>query len=379
MPAPYPAPIRSAIEPVNQLIRSVLPLVGGIPSIPSTSLRFWCWVHAQLRIFLCAVMAIAGMGLFSPGFAADTVTRNPVYYRSVKVEGLSIFYRESGPTDAPTLLLLHGFPSSSRMYEPLLRSLSSQYHVVAPDYPGFGFSDAPPVESFDYTFDHLATIVDGFTQALRLNHYVVFMQDYGGPVGMRLVIAHPERVRGIIVQNAVSHNEGLGPLWAKRREYWANRAENEQALRAAFFSLATTKQRHIGSNPNPEQVDPDRWTDEFAFLSRPGEADIQANLFYDYRTNVASYPAWGAWLREHHPPSLVLWGKYDPSFQVDEVAAFQQDVPQAETHILEAGHFAIQDDPEEVSRLVGHFLHRLPTMPFPVGCGLCLKKTHIQQ
>ncbi|WP_341963935.1 alpha/beta hydrolase [Pseudomonas sp. RC10] len=298
------------------------------------------------------------MSLSDSSHAATNAETNPVHYRTVQVDGLSIFYRESGPSNAPTLLMLHGFPSSSRMYEPLLRSLSTQYHVIAPDYPGFGHSDAPSASAFQYTFDHLATIVEHFTETLGLKRYVLVMQDYGGPIGMRLAVAHPERVQAIIVQNAVSHEEGLGPLWVKRREFWANRAANEQALRGAFLSLATTKQRHIGSNPNPESVDPDRWVDEFGFLSRPGQADIQTDLFYDYRTNVASYPAWGAWLREHQPRTLILWGKYDPSFQVDEVAAFQRDVPKAEAHILDAGHFAIQDDPEEISRLVKHFLHR---------------------
>lgn len=322
-----------------------------------TNARCRCLPYRRL-FFSMAVMAT--MFLINPSYGADVTSNSLIHYRSVKVDGLSIFYREAGPLNAPTLLLLHGFPSSSRMYEPLLKSLSAQYHVVAPDYPGFGHSDAPAAESFDYTFDHLATVIDHFTEALALKRYVLFMQDYGGPVGMRLAIAHPERVQAIIVQNAVSHEEGLGPLWAKRKEYWAHRAENEQALRMVFLSLATTKQRHIGSNPNPELINPDRWADEFAFLSRPGQADIQANLFYDFRTNVASYPAWGVWLRKHQPRAMILWGKYDPSFQVDEVAAFVRDVPQAEAHILDAGHFAIQDDPLEVSRLVMSFLNRLP-------------------
>lgn len=217
-----------------------------------------------------------------------------VFYRSVSVDGVSIFYREAGSPRAPTLLLLHGFPSSSRMFEPLLARLSNTYHLVAPDYPGFGHSDAPGSKEFSYTFDHVAQVMQRFTDVLGLGHYILYMQDYGGPVGLRLAIAHPERVQGLIIQNAVTHEEGLSPLWQKRREFWADRAANEAGLRANFSSLAATRQRHIGSNPNPETVDPDRWTDEFAFLSRPGEEDIQIDLFYDYRTNVASYPAWDA-------------------------------------------------------------------------------------
>jgi pimeloyl-ACP methyl ester carboxylesterase len=281
-----------------------------------------------------------------------------VFYRTVQIDGLSILYREAGGPDAPTLLLLHGFPSSSRMYEPLLARLSAHYHLVAPDYPGFGHSDAPSATVFSYTFDHLAEIMQHFTEALHLDRYALYMQDYGGPIGFRLAIAHPERVQAFIIQNAVAHEDGLGPLWQKRREFWTDRAANEAGLRANFSSLAATRQRHVGSNPNPETLDPDRWTDEFAFLSRPGEEEIQLDLFYDYRTNVADYPAWGAWLRQHQPATLVIWGKYDPSFLVAETAAYQRDLPKAEVHILDAGHFASYEKPDEIARLIGDFLKR---------------------
>jgi pimeloyl-ACP methyl ester carboxylesterase len=284
--------------------------------------------------------------------------RPPVFYRKLVVDGLSIFYREAGRPEAPTLLLLHGFPSSSRMYESLLTRLSGQYHLVAPDYPGFGHSDAPGAKDFSYTFDHLTEVMEDFTEALGLKRYTFYLQDYGGPIGLRLALAHPERVEALVIQNAVSHEDGLGPLWQTRREYWADRAPNEAALRENFLSLAATRQRHVGSNPNVENLDPDRWSDEFAFLCRPGQADIQSDLFYDYRTNVASYPAWQAWLKQHHPPTLVVWGKYDPSFQVAEAEAYRRDLPDAEIHILDAGHFALYDKPDEVAGLVGDFLDR---------------------
>lgn len=289
----------------------------------------------------------------------STAPAHATRYATVKVDGLSIFYREAGPADAPTILFLHGFPSSSRMYEPLLQRLSAHYHLVAPDYPGFGHSDAPSAQDFSYTFDHLASIMAQFTEAIGLTHYVLCIQDYGGPVGMRLAIAHPERLQGLIVQNAVAHDEGLGPLWEKRKAFWRDRKQYEAELRQVFLSLETTRQRHIGTNPRPETIDPDRWTDEYRFLSLPGQADIQTDLFYSYQTNVASYPAWGEWLREQQPPSLVVWGRYDPSFQVGEVAAFKQDVPHAETHILDAGHFAIYDKPDEVAGYVEGFMARL--------------------
>lgn len=309
-------------------------------------------------------LAVAALGIVisSRGHAASAAVpagAPPVYYRSVEVDGLRIFYRESGPPDAPTLLLLHGFPSSSRMYDPLLARLSDQYHLVAPDYPGFGHSDAPDAKQFSYTFDHLATITQHFTDVLGLKQYVLYVQDYGGPIGMRLAVAHPERIIALIVQNAVSHEDGLGPLWDTRRAFWKDRAANEAALRENFLSLAATRQRHIGSNPHPDTINPDLWTDEFAFLNRPGEADIQVDLFYSYQTNVASYPAWQAWLREHQPPTLVVWGRYDPSFQVAEAAAYQRDLPKAEVHILDAGHFALDEKPDEIAVLVRDFLGRV--------------------
>jgi pimeloyl-ACP methyl ester carboxylesterase len=290
-----------------------------------------------------------------------------VLYRSAQVDGLSIFYREAGRPEGPTLLLLHGFPSSSRMYEPLLKRLSAHYHLVAPDFPGFGHSDAPGTGQFAYTFDHISQVIEHFAESLGLDRYVLYMQDYGGPVGIRLAIAHPEGVQALIIQNAVAHEDGLGPRWQKRREFWADRAANEAGLRANFLSLAATKQRHIGSNPTPETLDPDRWTDEFAFLSRPGQDDIQTDLFYDYRTNVASYPAWDAWLRQHQPPTLVIWGKYDPSFLVAEAAAYQRDLPTAEVRILDAGHFALYEKPEQIVDLIGDFLGRELGRPAVVG------------
>jgi pimeloyl-ACP methyl ester carboxylesterase len=282
----------------------------------------------------------------------------PVVYRSITVDGLSIFYREAGRPEAPTLLLLHGFPSSSRMYEPLLTRLSGQFHLVAPDYPGFGHSDTPNAKDFSYTFDYLAKVMEHFTEALGLKRYALYLQDYGGPIGFRLALAHPERVEALVIQNAVAHEDGLGPLWQKRREYWADRKSNEAALRENFLSFAATRQRHVGSNPDVEKLNPDRWSDEFAFLSRPGQADIQSDLFYDYRTNVASYPTWQAWLKAHHPPTLVVWGKYDPSFQVAEAEAYRRDVPDAEIHILDGGHFALDDRPDEIAVLVRAFLAR---------------------
>ncbi len=282
--------------------------------------------------------------------------RNPTLYRTMQIDGLSIFYREAGPKDAPTMLLLHGLPSSSRMFEPLFARLSDRYHLVAPDYPGFGHSDWPDPKAFAYTFDHYAEIMNHFAEALGLSRYTLYMQDYGGPVGFRMALAHPERIEALIVQDAVAHNEGLGANWKARRAFWADRAANESTLRTNLLSLATTRMRHVGSDPNAERYDPDLWTDEFAFLNQAGQADIQSDLFYDYRTNVDAYPKWQAWMRERQPRLLVLWGKYDLSFELSEPEAYRRDVPKAEVHVLDAGHFALDTAADQIAQLVRGFV-----------------------
>jgi pimeloyl-ACP methyl ester carboxylesterase len=277
-------------------------------------------------------------------------------YRSIDVDGLSIFYREAGPVDGPTLLLLHGFPSSSRMFEPLMRRLCDRFRLVAPDYPGFGHSECPEIERFTYTFDRYAEVIERFTQTIGLERYTLYMQDYGGPVGFRMAIAKPQKIDGLIVQNAVAHDSGLGETWKVRRAFWADRTANEAELRKNLLSLAATRTRHVGSDPNIERYDPDLWTDEFAFLSRHGQAEIQTELFYDYRNNVASYPRWQAWLREVQPRLLVVWGRYDLSFQITEPAAYLSDVPSAEIRLVDGGHFALDTATEEIARRVLSFV-----------------------
>jgi len=207
-----------------------------------------------------------------------------------------------------------------------------------------------------YTFDHLAEIIEQFTDEIGLTRYSLAVQDYGGPVGMRLALRRPERLSALIVQNAVCHEDGLGPLWETRRAFWSDRARHEEALRENFFSPAATRQRHVGNSPDPDRYDPDLWNDELAFLNQPGQQDIQTDLFYDYHTNVASYPVWQQWLRDTQPPLLVVWGRYDPSFQVAEAEAYRRDVPDAEVHVVDAGHFALDEAPDLVADLTRKFL-----------------------
>jgi pimeloyl-ACP methyl ester carboxylesterase len=308
---------------------------------------------------------IFGKLLIAAGLTAATAANSvppvtasaAISYHWAQVQGVRVFYREAGPSDAPVIVLLHGFPSSSRMYDVLLPVLSTRYHVIAPDYPGFGQSDAPPPSAYSYTFDHLSETMDGLLESLGIERYSVFMQDYGGPVGFRMALRHPAKVQAIIIQNANAYEEGLGPKWSGIAQYWAHRAQHPEQV-DAFLSFEGTRQRHLGTSPNLERYNPDSWCDEFAALSRPGQREIQASLLYDYRTNIASYPAWQAWLRAHRPPTLVLWGRYDPSFIAAGAHAYRRDVPDAEIHILDAGHFALDEQASRITGLLWDFLDR---------------------
>ena len=233
---------------------------------------------------------------------------------------------------------LHGLPSSSRIYEQLLVRLSDRYRLIAPDYPGFGHSATPMQSKFAYTFNHLAGVMTRFTATIGLSRYSLVMQDDGGPIGFSMAVAHTERVGSLIAQNAVAHDTGLGDLWLTRRAFWAAR------------------QRHVGRDPDVERYHPDLSADEFAFLSKPGQADMQTAMFYDYRNNVAAYPKWQDSMRKDQPRLLVLWGKYDPSFDISEPDAYRRDISQAEVHILEAGHFALDTATHQIANLFRDFL-----------------------
>ncbi len=284
----------------------------------------------------------------------------PIAYRTVNVDGINIAYREAGQADKPTILLLHGVPSSSRMYDGLMRRLGDDYHLVAPDYPGFGNSDAPDAATYTYTFDRLAQTMQKFTDAVGVNRYVLVMQDYGAPVGMRMAVARPQAVRALVFQNGNVYEEGLGAMWAKRKPFWADRVAHEKDVIAAHQSVAVTRARHIGTDPNVEAYDPDLWMDEVAYLNRPGQARIQADLIYDYQTNLAAYPQWQAWLKQHQLPTLVVWGKYDPAFIEPGAHAFRRDLPAAEVHVLDGGHFVMDTKLDDVAAITRAFMRKLP-------------------
>jgi pimeloyl-ACP methyl ester carboxylesterase len=309
----------------------------------------------KLPGLLSAVAALAmshgAEAAFLPSTSATTT------YHTVQVDGVGVFYREAGPKDAPTIVLLHGYPASSRMFDSLIPLLATRYHLIAPDYPGFGHSDAPPPSRYSYTFDRLAQTIDDLIEQLGIRRYALYLQDYGGPVGFRIMVQHPDRVSALVIQNANAYKEGLGVKWANIAQYWADPKAHPEIVEM-FTSFEDAKKRHVAGSPNADRYSPDAWTDEYAVLSRPGEKEIQGDLLYDYRTNVASYPEWQAWFRAHQPPTLVVWGRYDPSFIAPGAEAFKRDVPNAEIHLLDAGHFALDEKVDEIASLMIDFLTR---------------------
>ncbi len=308
---------------------------------------------------LAAAMLTGAAG--APAAPLASVTATTTHHRA-QVDGVGVFYREAGPPDAPMIVLLHGFPSSSREFDTLIPLLAPRFHVVAPDFPGFGQSDAPAPSAYAYTFDHLAGTTDHLLEQLGIGRYTLYLHDYGAPVGFRIMLAHPERLRALITQNGNAYADGLGPKWAGIAQYWADPGAHAAVL-DAFLSLEATRQRHVAGTSHPDRYDPDTWTDEFAHLSRPGQREIQAALLLDYRTNVAAYPAWQAWLRAHRPPTLVAWGANDPSFVAAGATAFRRDLPEAEVHLLDAGHFALDERTDEIAALILDFMDRLPPGP----------------
>jgi pimeloyl-ACP methyl ester carboxylesterase len=307
------------------------------------------------------------LALTPPGLAHGVgvrATSETTTFHKVKVDDVGIFYREAGPKDAPTIVLLHGFPSSSREFNTLIPMLATRYHLIAPDFPGFGQSDAPSPAAYGYTFDHLAETTNALLEKLKISRYTLYLHDYGAPVGFRLMLAHPERLQALIVQNGNAYREGLGPKWAKIAEYWADPAAHPEVVEA-FLSADATEQRHTAGTRHLERYNPDTWTDEIVHLRKPGQREIQAALLYDYRTNVAAYPTWQAWLRQHKPPTLVAWGANDPSFIGKGGEAYRRDVPQAEIHLLDAGHFALDEKTDEIARLILDYMASRVRAPSP--------------
>ncbi len=290
--------------------------------------------------------------------ASEQTTIPVVHYRTVKVDGVDIFYREAGPADAPTVLLLHGFPTSSHMFRNLIPALADRFHVIAPDYPGFGESAAPDHKTFAYTFGHYADIADGLLTQLGVKDYAIYLMDYGAPVGYRLALKHPERVTALIVQNGNAYEEGLKAFWDPIKAYWADGSEAHRAAIGVLVAPETTKFQYTDGVADVTRIDPDNWGHDQPLLDRPGNKDIQLDLFLDYGTNVPLYPKFQAFFRERKPPTLIVWGKNDKIFPADGATPYLRDLPEAELHLLDTGHFALEDKLDEMAPLIRDFLCR---------------------
>ena len=294
----------------------------------------------------------------APSATESTVLAEQVRHRTVTVDGVEVFYREAGPADAPVLLLLHGFPTSSHMFRDLIPRLSQRYRVIAPDYPGFGYSAAPSREKFAYTFDHYAQIVDKFTQQLGVNRYALYVMDYGAPVGYRLATAHPERVTAFVVQNGNAYDEGITGFWDPIKAYWRTGAAPEREALRWLTSLKATQWQYTDGVRDTTLLSPDAWTHDQAGLDRPGNQEIQLDLFYDYRNNLPLYPQWQRYFRERKPPMLVVWGANDQIFVAAGAAPYRRDNPNAQVHMLDTGHFALETHGPQIAKLINGFLDR---------------------
>jgi len=286
------------------------------------------------------------------------ITSNPTL-RTVDADGVKIFYREAGPSQAPVVLLLHGYPTSSHMFRHLIPQLASRYRVIAPDLPGFGFTEVPEERKYVYSFDALAKTIGAFVEALKLERYAIYIFDYGAPTGLRLALAHPERVTAIISQNGNAYEEGLGDAWNPIRKYWAEpTAENRAALRD-FVGYEGTRWQYVHGASDPSQVEPESYTLDAALLQRPGNVEIQLDLFLDYASNLALYPAFQAYFRESRTPILAVWGKNDPFFLPPGAEAYRRDNPEAEVRLLDTGHFALETHGNEIAEAILRFLGKV--------------------
>ena len=280
-------------------------------------------------------------------------------HRTIKMGDLDIFFREAGPVDAPTVLLLHGFPTSSHMFRNLIPALSDRFHVLAPDYPGFGASSMPGIDEFDYTFDSIADVVDELVTQLGIESYSLYLMDYGAPVGYRLALKHPERVQSLIVQNGNAYDEGLLEFWDPIKAYWQDRSEeNAKTLEDSLLTLEATKWQYTHGVREQTAIAPDNWFHDQFLLERPGNKQIQLQLFYDYGSNPARYPAWQAFFRSQQPPTLIVWGKNDFIFPGEGAEPYRRDLKDLEVHLLDTGHFALEEDGDVIAARIRDFLDR---------------------
>jgi pimeloyl-ACP methyl ester carboxylesterase len=311
----------------------------------------------RLALMAPGAVAFAASAVATSAAASAPLASNQVTFHRQVVGDVDVFYRAAGPVDAPVILLLHGFPTSSHMFRDLIPHLARSYRVIAPDLPGFGQTKAPPRGQFAYTFDNLAKTIDGFTETLGLKRYALYVFDYGAPTGFRLAAAHPERVTAIISQNGNAYVEGLSNGWNPIQAYWADPTPANRAALRGLLTADMTRTQYV-AGADEAKVSPDGYTLDVAYLSRPGQDDIQLDLFLDYRSNVALYPAWQAYFRQHRPPILAAWGKNDIFFIPPGAEAYKRDQPQAEVRFFDTGHFALETHSAEIGALIVDFMGR---------------------
>jgi pimeloyl-ACP methyl ester carboxylesterase len=303
-------------------------------------------------------LAAAALLALAYAFAQPSLADEVVHHRTTTIDGVKVFYREAGPVDAPAVVLLHGFPSSSNMFRNLIPELADRYHVIAPDYPGFGHSEMPDRAKFRYGFAHFADITDTLLTRLGVNRYALYVMDYGAPVGYRVALKHPERVTALVIQNGNAYEEGLKEFWKPIKAYWASGQPAQREVLRAGTTFEATRSQYVDGVADPSRVDPTAWLVDQALLDRPGNVEIQLDLFYDYRTNLELYPQFQKFFRERQPPALIVWGKNDVIFPADGARAYLKDLPRAELHLLDSGHFALEDKGQEISRLMRDFFAR---------------------
>ena len=313
--------------------------------------------RGRWMIAIVASLALIGFGAAGePEAVAESEARHPTLHKTVKVGDLDIFYREAGSKDAATILLLHGFPTSSHMFRNLIPALSDEFHLVAPDFPGFGNSSQPPMEEFEYTFNRLAEVTEGFVETIGLSKYSIYLMDYGAPVGFRVAAKHPERVETLIVQNGNAYEEGLREFWDPIKKYWKERTpENAEPLKG-FITADGVKWQYTHGVRNAEVISPDNWNVDLRHLTREGNPAIQLALFHSYSTNPPLYPEWQEYFRKQQPPTLVAWGKNDYIFPAEGAHPYKRDLKNLDFHLLDTGHFALEEEGDTIAELIRNFL-----------------------
>ena len=313
---------------------------------------------------LPGILLVAALSSSNLSFANNAPTKvnynvnsvTKTLHKTINIDGVKVFYREAGRVDAPTILLLHGFPTSSHMFRNLIPALADKYHLIAPDYPGFGNSEQPAMDKFDYTFDNMAVVMGKLINKLGVKKYSLYLMDYGAPIGFRLASKNPERINSLIVQNGNAYKEGLKDFWIPIRKYWNDRSDENATALAAFIAPDGVKWQYTHGVRNENTISPDNWNVDLRHLTRDGNASIQLAMFYDYQNNVPYYPEWQAYFRKHQPPTLIVWGKNDYIFPADGAFPYKRDLKNVEFNLLDTGHFALEEDGQIIATKIREFL-----------------------